>query len=52
MNTNFWKFIIWFWIIFGLFVIYVYFFQPEIFHQMFGPYLGPESPFVNTPRGR
>jgi hypothetical protein len=47
---NFWKLIMWFWILFAVFIVYVYFFQPEIFHTMFGAYKGAGSPFVNTPQ--
>lgn len=49
MKINFWKIIIWFWILFVLFVAYIYFFQPDIFRQMFGSYTGPGSPFINNP---
>ncbi|MEC7838448.1 MAG: hypothetical protein VX777_00250 [Chlamydiota bacterium] len=46
---NFWKFIIYFWVAFGLFIAYTYFFQPQLFHQMFSGYGGPGSPFINNP---
>lgn len=36
------------WVVILAALIYVYFFQPNIFNKMF-QYQGPGSPFVNTP---
>ncbi|MCB1112702.1 MAG: hypothetical protein H7A37_09860 [Chlamydiales bacterium] len=49
MKFNFKTFIFSFWLAFLLFVLYVYFFAPEIFYTMFDTYGGPGSPFINNP---
>jgi hypothetical protein len=38
------------WVVIILTLIYIYFFHPEVFEQIFS-YPGPGSPYVNTPRG-
>jgi hypothetical protein len=38
------------WIILLAFLVYVFFFKPEIFNHIF-EYPGPGSPYVNTPQG-
>lgn len=47
---NFWKIVLGFWILFAAFVLFVYFFKPDIFHQMFSAYQGAGSPYINTPQ--
>ena len=37
-----------FWIVFLGSLLYIFFFNPELFQRMF-TYEGPGSPFVNTP---
>ena len=38
-----------FWILLLLFLGYCYFFQPELFQQMFQNYSGLGSPYINAP---
>lgn len=39
-----------FWVMFILFFVLIYVFQPEIFQHIFN-YPGPGGPYVNTPSG-
>ena len=41
-------FLLAFWTLFVVAMLYLYFFEPQIFHQMF-QYKGAGGPFVNTP---
>lgn len=50
MNRTLRNYLILFWFFILLILIYLYFFQPEIFYRMF-QYPGSGSPYVNTPSG-
>lgn len=49
MRWNFGTFLAVFWALLLLFLLYVYFFQPQLFNQMFEFYPGPGSPYINNP---
>jgi hypothetical protein len=51
MKWNYKTFIFGFWLLFLAFILYVYFFEEQLFNKMFQNYPGVGSPFVNTPRG-